>query len=82
MKPDKFQIINFKKNNNLNQSINKGKKEPKLIFVNMNKNNDNNNNKSKDLKISMDEYKDAAAQIANHLIIESLISLENEDEES
>lgn len=80
MKPDKFQIINLKKNNNVNQSINKDKKEPKLIFVNMNRNNDNN--KNKDLKISMDEYKDAAAQMANQLIIESLISIENEDEES
>jgi len=46
----------------------------------MNRNNDNN--KNKDLKISMDEYKDAAAQMANQLIIESLISIENEDEES
>ena len=79
MKPDKFQIISNKKcnkNNSYkedNNYIMKFKKEPKLVFVNMNKNNDNYKN------ITNEEYQDAAEQMANQLLIESLISLKNED---
>ena len=86
MKPDKFQIINNRKPNvyktdkNDNFYINKTKKENKLVFVNINKNYFNENNNSKIKKITSEEYQDAAEQMANHLIIESIMSLENEDE--
>ena len=76
MKPDKFQIITNKKPNKTNSykdDIKKAKKEPKLVFVNMNKNNDNYKS------ITNEEYQDAAEQMANQLLIESLISLNNED---
>ena len=82
MKPDKFQIISKKKPNENNAiiDINKIKKDPKLIIVNMNNNNLNQNNKYDDKNITIEDYKDAASQIANHLLIESLMSLENEDD--
>ena len=86
MKPDKFQIINNRKPNVYktdkkdNFYINKTKKENKLVFVNINKNYFNENNNSKIKKITSEEYQDAAEQMANHLIIESIMSLENEDE--
>ena len=86
MKPDKFQIINNRKPNvyktdkNDNFYINKTKKENKLVFVNINKNYFNENNNSKIKTITSEEYQDAAEQMANHLIIESIMSLENEDE--
>ena len=70
---------NFSKQNNL--TINKTNKEPKLVIVNMNKNNNNENNGNFREKASIEEYKDAAAQLANHIIIESLISIQNEEEE-
>ena len=76
MKPDKFQIITNKKPNKTNSykdDIKKAKKESKLVFVNMNKNNDNYKS------ITNEEYQDAAEQMANQLLIESLISLHNED---
>ena len=82
MKPDKFQIITNKKPNKTssyiedNNFIKKSKKEPKLVFVNMNKNNDNYKN------ITNEEYQDAAEQMANQLLIESLISLKNEDSDN
>ena len=85
MKPDKFQIINNKKPNehkskeNENISTNKINKEPKLIVVNMNRNNNNDNIKYEHKDITNEEYYDAASQIANHLLIESLISIKNED---
>ena len=86
MKPDKFQIINNKKPNehkskeNENISTNKINKEPKLIVVNMNRNNNNDNIKYEHKDITNEEYYDAASQIANHLLIESLISIKNEDD--
>ena len=76
MKPDKFQIITNKqpnKTNSYKDDIKKAKKESKLVFVNMNKNNDNYKS------ITNEEYQDAAEQMANQLLIESLISLNNED---
>ena len=85
MKPDKFQIINNKKPNehkskeNESISTNKINKEPKLIVVNMNRNNNNDNIKYEHKDITNEEYYDAASQIANHLLIESLISIKNED---
>ena len=82
MKPDKFQIINIKnpKENiaNKNDNIINKKKKEKLVFVNMNKN--NINEKSNDKIITNEEYQDAAEQMANHLLIESIISLKNEDD--
>ena len=82
MKPDKFEIINKVKskgnNSNKNNKVanNKVHKEPKLVFVNMNKNNFNYDNKDK--KLTMEEFEDAASQMANHIIIESLDSIQNE----
>ena len=84
MKDDKFQIILKKKppqydiSNKEYLTINKTL--PKLLFVNMNKDNNENNGKGKN-KASEEEYLDAASQMANHIIIESLISMENEDED-
>ena len=77
-----LQIISKKKPNENNAIIdtNKTKKDPKLIIVNMNNNNLNENNKYDDKNITIEDYKDAASQIANHLLIESLMSLENEDD--
>ena len=83
MKDDKFQIILKKKppqydiSNKEYLTINKTL--PKLLFVNMNKDDNENNGKGKN-KASEEEYLDAASQMANHIIIESLISMENEDE--
>jgi len=82
MKHDKFEIIDKKKSNgnnsNKNDKVvnNKTIKEPKLVFVNMNKNILNDNNK--DRKLTMEEFEDAASQMANHIIIESLDSIQNE----
>ena len=82
MKHDKFEIICKKKSNgnnsnkNDNAPNNKAHKEPKLVFVNMNKNNLNDNFKDKEL--TKEEYEDAASQMANHIIIESLVSIQNE----
>jgi len=79
MKHDKFEIIDKKesKGNNSNEKYNADKnkihKEPKLVFVNMNKNNFNDDYKDK--KLTMEEYQDAASQMANHIIIESLDSI-------
>ena len=83
MKHDKFQIMSKKNSNgnnsnkNGNVANNKVHKEPKLVFVNMN----NNNNLNDDLKknqLTKEEYEDAASQMANHIIIESLDSIQNE----
>ena len=82
MKHDKFGIMGKKKsdgnnsNKNDNADNNKTYKEPKLVFVNMNKNNLNND--CKDKKLTMEEIKDAASQMANHIIIESLDSIQKE----
>jgi hypothetical protein len=82
MKDDKFEIMGKKKSNgnnsnkNDNAPNNKAHKEPKLVFVNMNKNNLNDNFKDKEL--TKEEYEDAASQMANHIIIESLVSIQNE----
>ena len=82
MKHDKFEIIDKKKskgnNSNKNNKIdnNKTHKEPKLVFVNMNKNNLKDDYKDK--KLTMEEYQDAASQMANHIIIESLDSIQND----
>ena len=84
MKDDKFQVILKKKppqydiSNKEYLTINKTL--PKLLFVNMNKDDNENNGKGKN-KASEEEYLDAASQMANHIIIESLISMENEDED-
>ena len=83
MKDDKFEIILKKKppkyeiSNSKTFTINKTNKEPKLFVVNVNKNNDEKNEQIKET-ISNEQYLDAASQIANHLIIESLLLLENE----
>ena len=82
MKDDKFEIMSKKKSNvnnsnkNDNAANNKVHKEPKLVFVNMNNNNLNDVLKNKQL--TKEEYEDAAAQMANHIIIESLDSIQNE----
>ena len=87
MKPDKFQFINNKKPNvykadkNNNFFIDKNKKDSKLVFVNINKNYFEENNNTFKKKITNEEYQDAAEQIANHLIIESMMSLKNDDED-
>ena len=84
MRDEIFAIINKKKppqyhvSNKENLTINKTRKEPKLIVVNMN-NNDDIHMHGKE-KATNEEYLDAASQIANHIIIESLISIENEEE--
>ena len=84
MRDEIFAIINKKKppqyhvSNKENLTINKTSKEPKLIVVNMN-NNDDIHIHGKE-KATNEEYLDAASQIANHIIIESLISIENEEE--
>ena len=84
MKDDKFEVIQKPKKPKYFPSqkefftINKIHKEPKLVFVNINKNNNvDHNNKEK--KTTMEEYMDAASQMANHIIIESLNSMQNED---
>ena len=79
MKPDKFQINSIKKISLGNNQITKAKKDPKLIFVNMNKINDDD--KCLEPKINNIEYQDAAEQMANQIIIESILSLEKEDNE-
>ena len=82
MKDDKFELIVKKKppqyniSNKENWTIHKINKEPKLKFVNINK---EEKEKGKD-KANEEDYLDAASQIANQIIIESLISMENEDE--
>ena len=82
MKDDKFEIMSKKKSNvnnsnkNDNAANNKVHKEPKLVFVNMNNNNLNDDLKNKQL--TKEEYEDAASQMANHIIIESLDSIQNE----
>ena len=78
MKPDKFQIDSIKKNMR-NHPIKKTKKQSKLITVNMNKN--HNNTKNTEEKIDIKDYQDAAEQMANQIIIESLLSIEEEDNE-
>jgi hypothetical protein len=85
MKDDKFEVIQKPKkpkyfpSQNEFFTINKIHKEPKLVFVNINKTNNVNHNNKID-KTTMEEYTDAASQMANHIIIESLNSLQNEDE--
>jgi hypothetical protein len=82
MKDDKFEVIQKPKmpkyyaSQNEFFTINKIHKEPKLVFVNINKNNNVNDNNKVD-KTTMEEYMDAASQMANHIIIESLNSLQN-----
>ena len=76
MKDDKFQYINNQKPK-INLNIEKSNREQKLIFVNMNRGNETEDNKNK--IITKEEYEDAAEQIANQLLIESLFSL-NENE--
>ena len=84
MRDEIFAIINKKKppqyhvSNKENLTFNKARKEPKLIVVNMN-NNDDIHIHGKE-KATNEEYLDAASQIANHIIIESLISIENAEE--
>ena len=85
MKDDKFEVI-LKKPPPKYDIANKeyltiNKNEPKLKFVNVNKN-ENGENKEKDKnKVTEEEYLDAASQMANQLIIESLLLLENEEED-
>ena len=82
MKDDKFEYIQkipppkYEKSENKNFLIKKN--EPKLVFVNMNKNYKNGNKNIIKLKATNEEYLDAASQMANQIIIESLISLKNE----
>ena len=82
MKDDKFQVIQKKKppkyeiSENKNFLLKKQNKEPKLVFVNMNKK--LNNNKLIKTKANNEEFLDAASQMANHIIIESLLSLKEE----
>ena len=85
MKDDKFEVIlkkpppKYDISNKEYLTINKN--EPKLKFVNVNKN-ENCENKEKDKnKVTEEEYLDAASQMANQLIIESLLLLENEEED-
>ena len=81
MKENKFEMRQkalppkYEKSENKNFLIKK--QEPKLVFVNMNKNWNNGDNIIK-LKASNEDYLDAASQMANQIIIESLISLNNE----
>ena len=85
MKDDKFELIVNKKSPKYNifnkekWTINKINKKPKLKFVNINKEK-NPKEKGKD-KANEEDYLDAASQIANQIIIETLIYMENEDEE-
>jgi hypothetical protein len=87
MKDDKFEVILKKKPPKYDISdtkiltINKTRKEPKLVFVNSNKDEDNKKNEKIKDKASDEQYLDAASQIANNLIIESLLLLEKEDED-
>jgi hypothetical protein len=84
MKDDKFEMIHKPKPPQYQASkpefltINKTHKEPKLVFVNINKNSNNIDNS--DGKATNEEYLDAASQMANSIIIESLLSIQNEDE--
>ena len=86
MKENKFQMIQkekppeYEKSENNNFLIEKQNKEPKLVFVNMNKNNDKENKIN--YTVSKDDYYDAASQMANHIIIESLISLKNDEKKN
>ena len=86
MKENKFQMIQkekppeYEKSENNNFLIEKQNKEPKLVFVNMNKNNDEENKIN--YTVSKDDYYDAASQMANHIIIESLISLKNDEKKN
>ena len=86
MKENKFQMIQkekppeYEKSENNNFLIEKQNKEPKLVFVNMNKNNDDENKIN--YTVSKDDYYDAASQMANHIIIESLISLKNDEKKN
>ena len=83
MKDDKFQVIQkkkpplYEKSENKNFFIKKQNKEPKLVFVNMNKN--IKNKKFIKTKANNEEFLDAASQMANHIIIESLLSLKDEN---
>ena len=81
MKDDKFEVIQKEKKSKYKITENKNflikNKEPKLVFINLNKNK-NKNNKIKP-KATSEDYLDAASQMANHIIIESLISLKNEE---
>ena len=86
MKENKFQMIQkekppeYEKSENINFLIEKQNKEPKLVFVNMNKNNDEENKIN--YTVNKDDYYDAASQMANHIIIESLISLKNDEKKN
>ena len=86
MKENKFQMIQkekppeYEKSENNNFLIEKQNKEPKLVFVNMNKNNDKENKIN--YTVNKDDYYDAASQMANHIIIESLISLKNDEKKN
>lgn len=84
MKDDKFEMIHKPKPPQYQATkpefltINKTHKEPKLVFVNINKNSSNIDNSGG--KATSEEYLDAASQMANNIIIESLLSIQNEDE--
>ena len=84
MKDDKFEMIHKPKPPQYQVTkpefltINKTLKEPQLVFVNINKN--SNNIVNSDGKATNEEYLDAASQMANSIIIESLLSIQNEDE--
>ena len=86
MKENKFQMIQkekppeYEKSENNNFLIEKQNIEPKLVFVNMNKNNDEENKIN--YTVNKDDYYDAASQMANHIIIESLISLKNDEKKN
>ena len=88
MKDDKFEMIHKPKLPQYQATkpefltINKTRKEPKLVFVNINKNSNNNSNNidNQNGKATNEEYLDAASQMANRIIIESLLSIQNEDE--
>ena len=83
MKDDKFEVIQKKKKPKYEISENKNfllkNKEPKLVFVNMNKTENFDDNNLFKSKATNEDYLDAAEQMANQIIIESLISLKNEE---
>lgn len=86
MKDDKFEMIHKPKPPQYQATkpefltINKTHKEPKLVFVNINKNSNNIDNNNSGGKATNEEYLDAATQMANNIIIESLLSIQNEEE--
>ena len=83
MHEEKLTIINKKKlpkytfSEKKTFTLGRVRREPKLIFKNMNNNTNNDEGKATE-----EDYIDAAEQIANNIIIESLNSIKLEDEEN